>query len=201
MDIRKLTSQERMRMIELNLNPINPDHVEAFKNGQTISKKTLQQENIERLGGIGALRNNLGSRKEKEINISDIESGRITADDNFTSSRTTDYREEVNRKMEGYVGSGRNSLNENFSSMQSNLNQENYIDENSVISKLSINYYQAFVESLKNQKIETAINVFNNLKALLEMLLKIKKENPAQYQTELINFFKVTEDFYQQIKK
>lgn len=201
MKITDLTREQRFDMQSIGLNPLNPSHIEKFLSGVTFSAKDIQTENIQRLGDL-INRRNLGSGSEREINISDIESGKITAETNLNSisKEPVDYRKEIEKSLENYTSSpiSRKSIGKKSNKMF--IHEHQMADDNSKVTQMAIEYFKCFALSLKEQSLTSYTKTYTSLKSILTLLLEIKKQNPSSFNDEFGNLQKITSDFYKEIK-
>lgn len=186
----QLSAAERMDMTENGLNPFKQDHIDKYFNGQRGSIK----ENQERLNAI------MGSDINRPI-------GHALETDNGTvlKLRNPDpvvTRELLMEDMNDYANSTPKAINQLQSLREPTQPSNGKLTVTEVTEKgknLATNYYNSFINSLKNPSTTSNLEVYKNLKALLEYENKLNSSKKAkQIFQESVN--KITNQMYNQIK-
>jgi hypothetical protein len=198
--INKLNSQQRMHMIELHMNPINPKHIQSYLAGKII--KTSTNEALERAKAIigeDAINKSLGHSRDSAFSDPTpgqeyTPTGGIGGRDDTMRELNNDptyVRQNMMREMDDYASSTGNMSSVALGSSsglmdfgapkQTMNNNNNKLNEAATAGQnLATNYYNAFIKSLQNPNTQSHYAVYKALKALLEQEKKLENSQLLQ---------------------
>ena len=207
----KINKNQRIEMLELGFNPINPSHIEKYLKGQT---RPNPKENEERIRAIMGEKLNvsLGHDRENDrdvvagqtidvstLNDAPVRNKAANINDIKSSLRSEiDYStDNVRSVVPNRSGSGLRNLRENDEPARSNsgaLNPKAF----ELGQQLATDYYNAFIMSLKKASTANNMLVYKALQAMLTQEKALQGKPSLQSFQEGVR--EVTNDMYVQIK-
>lgn len=199
----KINKLQRVDMIEMGLNPLNPAHVKQYLSGRVV--KGNMKENEERIKAImgDKISANLGHGAERDVepipgaDPTSIQTRMPTGNDPQA------MRKQLMEDMNDYASSTGNMGNSGLLNLRqpSQPQQQNKINLNEVANvgkKLATNYYNAFIQSLQNPSPQANMQVFKALRTMLEQEQKLRESQALPTYQKAVQ--SVTAAMYKQLK-
>lgn len=203
--ISKLTPQQRFKMMDLGMNPINPTHIKKFLNGQV--ERVDMNEKLERARAIigedafGKSLGHSGDGMGQPVPgmYSDVRAAMPGGgnSENVKQALNNDpnyIRKQAAMQMDEYANRGNNTLAAedllSFGAPVQNRSADNKqkLQEAQEVGKtLATNYYNAFIQSLQNPSTASHMNVYKALKTMLEQEKKLQNTQLLPYYQKSVN--------------
>jgi formiminotetrahydrofolate cyclodeaminase len=201
----RINKLQRVEMIEMGLNPLNPQHVQKYLSGGAVRANV--KENEERIKALmgDKLNASLGHGAERDMDVaggmdpnSVIGAARMPQHSNNPQA----MRQQLMEDMDDYAGSVPSAtqglMNLRQPTQQPAQGKINLNEVANVGKKLATNYYNAFIQSLQNPSTQANMQVFKALKAMLEQEQKLRESQALPTYQRAVQ--QVTAAMYKQLK-
>lgn len=200
----KINKLQRVDMIEMGLNPLNPDHVNKYLAGGAV--RASIKENEERIKAVmgDKLGQSLGHGYEPERDVTSTDPNQYVTRTPSAASNPQAMRQSLMEDMDDYassVPSATSSLMNLRGPSQQPQPAQGKINLNEVANvgkKLATNYYNAFIQSLQNPSTQANMQVYKALKAMLEQEQKLKESQALPTYVKAVQ--SITAAMYKQLK-
>ena len=210
--IANISPKQRFAMMDLGLNPLNPDHIKKYMSGD---RKINVQENIEYIKSIipaHELNKDLGHGKHKDM---DPIAGQEYNGSNYnpqSENNTVNIRKNLMQEMDESVENVQRNINRNTTNKLMSLTQneprmqqnqqgqsDKLLEALKVGKERATNFHNAYIKCLKQPSSQAYMEIYKSLKLMLEQEQKLTNSQLLPNYKKGIN--EVTQQMYNKIMK